>query len=126
MADKGITTEELAASVLDSLKAVSDALATIEARHETIEEIEAKFDEVIENMNELKQLTRYKGVLQDLCKRHKGVIFTRLWTLRVWVCHGQKKIFFEFIVGLDRLAQDKLFGVGMTLLLPRVCPLEAV
>ena len=46
--------------------------------------------------------------------------------LRVWVCHGQKKIFFEFIVGLDRVAQDKLFGVGMTLLRPRVCPLETV
>ena len=62
---------------MDSLKAVSDALATIEARHETIEEIEAKFDEVIENMKELKQLTRYKGVLQDLCKRHVGSIFDR-------------------------------------------------
>ena len=37
-----------------------------------------------------------------------------------------KKIFFEFIVGLDRVAQDKLFGVGMTLLRPRVCPLETV
>ena len=37
-----------------------------------------------------------------------------------------KKFFFEFIVGLDRVAQDKLFGVGMTLLRPRVCPLETV
>ena len=37
-----------------------------------------------------------------------------------------KKIFFEFIFGLDRVAQDKLFGVGMTLLRPRVCPLETV
>ena len=37
-----------------------------------------------------------------------------------------KKNFFEFIVGLDRVAQDKLFGVGMTLLRPRVCPLETV
>ena len=37
-----------------------------------------------------------------------------------------KKIFFEFIVGLDRVAQDKLFGVGMTLPRPRVCPLETV
>ena len=27
-----------------------------------------------------------------------------------------KKSFFEFIVGFDRVAQDKLFGVGMTLL----------
>ena len=38
----------------------------------------------------------------------------------------RKKIFFEFIVGLDRVAQDKLFGVGMTLLRPRVCLLETV
>ena len=37
-----------------------------------------------------------------------------------------KKIFFEFIFGLDRVAQDKLFGVGMTLPRPRVCPLETV
>ena len=37
-----------------------------------------------------------------------------------------KKIFFEFIVGLDRVAQDKLFGVGMTLLRPRVCPLDTI
>ena len=37
-----------------------------------------------------------------------------------------KKIFFEFIVGLDRVAQDKLFGVGMTLLRPRVCLLDTV
>ena len=37
-----------------------------------------------------------------------------------------KKFFFEFVVGLDRVAQDKLFGVGMTLLRPRVCPLETV
>ena len=45
--------------------------------------------------------------------------------LRVWVCHGQN-FFFEFIVGLDRVAQDKLFGVGMPLLRPRICPLETV
>jgi len=69
VADKGITTEELASSVLDSLNAVSDALVTIESRYKTIDEIESKFDEVIENMNELKKLTRFKGVLQDLCKR---------------------------------------------------------
>ena len=37
-----------------------------------------------------------------------------------------KKIFLEFIVGLDRVAQEKLFGVGGTLLRPRVCPLETV
>ena len=37
-----------------------------------------------------------------------------------------KKNFFEFIVGLDRVAQDKLFGMGMKLLRPRVCPLETV
>ena len=39
--------------------------------------------------------------------------------------YGQNK-FFEFIVGLDRVARDKLFGVGMTLPRPRVCPLETV
>ena len=33
----------------------------------------------------------------------------------------RKKIFIEFIVGFGRVAQDKLFGVGMTLLRPRVC-----
>ena len=37
-----------------------------------------------------------------------------------------KKKFFEFIVRLDRVAQEKLFGVGMTLPQPRVCPLETV
>ena len=37
-----------------------------------------------------------------------------------------KKFFFEFVVGLDRVAQEKLFGVGMTLLRPCVCPLETV
>ena len=33
---------------------------------------------------------------------------------------------FEFIVGSDRVAQDILFGVGMTLQRPRVCLLDAV
>ena len=37
-----------------------------------------------------------------------------------------KKIFIEFIVGFGRVAQDKLFGVGMTLLRPRVCPLDTI
>ena len=37
-----------------------------------------------------------------------------------------KNIFFEFIVGLDRVAQDKLFGVGMTLQRPRVCLLDTI
>ena len=75
VADKGITTEELASSVLNSLNAVNDALVTIESRYKTIDEIESKFDEVIENLNELKKLTRFKGVLQDLCKRHLGSAF---------------------------------------------------
>ena len=35
-----------------------------------------------------------------------------------------KKFFFEFIFGLDRVAQDKLFDVGMTLLRPRGCLLD--
>ena len=46
---------------------------------EVLEEIEAKFDEVIENMKELNQLTRYKGVLQDLCKRQFGGHLQNLW-----------------------------------------------
>ena len=37
-----------------------------------------------------------------------------------------KKIFFEFIVGLDRVAQDKLFGVGMTLQRRRACLLDTI
>ena len=37
-----------------------------------------------------------------------------------------KKNFIEFIVGLHRVAQDKLFGVGMTLQRPRVCLLETI
>ena len=85
VADKGITTEELASSVLDSLNTVNDALVTIESRYKTIDEIESKFDEVIENLNELKKLTRFKGVLQDLCKRHLGSAFFNL--LRIFYMH---------------------------------------
>ena len=37
-----------------------------------------------------------------------------------------KKFFFEFFVGLDRVSQDKLFVVGMTLQRPRACLLDTI
>ena len=37
-----------------------------------------------------------------------------------------KNFFFEFIVGLNRVAQDKLFGVGMTIQQPRACLLDMI
>ena len=35
-------------------------------------------------------------------------------------------IFFVVLVRIDRVAHDKLFGVGMTLQQPRVCMLDTI
>ena len=37
-----------------------------------------------------------------------------------------QKIFFVVLVRIDKVAQDKLFGVGMTLQWPRVCLLDTI
>ena len=79
----------------------------------------------------VKATTISKSILDSIAvmssDNHARIQFTDLYKscLRVCVCHGQE-FFFEFIVGLNRVAQDKHFGVGMTLLRPRVCLLETI
>ena len=62
----GVTRQEQAQQLIEQFEAITQTLDSVRARAELIEEIETKFDEIIENTRQLQRMTRPKSVLRKL------------------------------------------------------------
>ena len=69
----GVTRQEQAQQLIEQFEAITQTLESVRARAELIEEIETKFDEIIENTRQLQRMTRPKSVLRKLL--HQWVCF---------------------------------------------------
>jgi len=72
----GVTRQEQAQQLIEQFEAITQTLESVRARAELIEEIETKFDEIIENTRQLQRMTRPKSVLRKLLHQATNVNLT--------------------------------------------------